>query len=258
MCWKQTTVSNPLTFKIFTDRKESAENCSVWQTCIANRIMGLWKLASILCMLLIVGPVMGAPRGNGKHIFILAGQSNMAGRGGVSGGKWSGYVPPESKPDSSILRLNAELKWVEAKEPLHADIDVGKTCGVGPGMAFANQVLRAQGTRIGVLGLVPCGVGGTRISEWARGTQLYNKLLRRAGESVKEGGSIRAILWYQGESDTVRKEDVEAYKANMERLILDLRSDLNISNLLFIQVWSSMHPFISFQFISFQIPFLSV
>lgn len=167
----------------------------------------------------------------------------MAGRGGVSDGKWSGYVPSESKPDPSILRLSAELKWVEAKEPLHADIDVGKTCGVGPGMAFANQVLRAQRTRIGVLGLVPCAVGGTRISEWARGTRLYSNLLRRAIASLKEGGNIRAMLWYQGESDTVRKEDAEAYKANMKRLIMDLRSDLNIPNLLVIQVSSSFRPF---------------
>jgi len=53
---------------------------------------------------------------------------------------------------------------------------------------------------------------------------------------VKDGGTIRAILWYQGESDTVTKEDADAYKGNMETLITNLRNDLNIPSLPVIQV----------------------
>ncbi|KAJ6872100.1 hypothetical protein NC651_031262 [Populus alba x Populus x berolinensis] len=170
-----------------------------------------------------------------QDIFILAGQSNMAGRGGVEHGKWDGNVPPECRPNPSTLRLSAKLTWEEAHEPLHADIDVGKTCGVGPGMAFVDG-LRANGSRIGVVGLVPCAVGGTKIRKWARGTQLYSQLVSRAGASVKDGGTIRAILWYQGESDTVTKEDADAYKGNMETLITNLRADLNIPSLPVIQV----------------------
>ncbi|KAI4316667.1 hypothetical protein L6164_024623 [Bauhinia variegata] len=169
-----------------------------------------------------------------KNVFILGGQSNMAGRGGVRDGKWDGNVPPECKSNPLISRFNAQLQWAEAREPLHADIDVGKTCGVGPGMAFANEAVRA---RIGEVGLVPCAIGGTRISNWTRGSPLYNNLVRRATESVKDGsGTIRALVWYQGESDTVREEDAVAYKANFQRFILDLRSDLRIPSLLIIQV----------------------
>ena len=112
----------------------------------------------------------------------------------------------------------------------------GKTCGVGPGLVFANEVVRAQGTAIEVVGLVPYAVGGTRIGEWARGTWLYTELVKRASESVKEGGIIRAILWYQGESDTVNKADAERYKGNLERLITDPRSDLHNPNLPVVQV----------------------
>ncbi|KAB5526651.1 hypothetical protein DKX38_020498 [Salix brachista] len=135
-----------------------------------------------------------------KDIFILAGQSNMAGRGGVVHGKWDGNVPPECRPNPSTLRLSAKLTWEEAQEPLHADIDVGKTCGIGPGMAFVDG-LRANGSR-----------------------------------SVKEGVAIRAISWYQGESDTVTKEDADAYKGNMETLITNLHTDLNEPSLPVIQV----------------------
>ncbi|GKV10284.1 hypothetical protein SLEP1_g21675 [Rubroshorea leprosula] len=192
------------------------------------------ELISYLFLSLLAHSASGASN-TPDDIFILAGQSNMAGRGGVTDNKWDGVVPPECAPNPSILRLNAKLGWEEAHEPLHVDIDVGGTCGVGPGMAFANEI-RARSSKIGVVGLVPCAVGGTAINTWARGTQLYNQLVNRTKESVKGGGSIRTVLWYQGESDTVRKEDAEAYKGNMEKLISDLRSDLNLPSLLFIQV----------------------
>ncbi|MED6186243.1 hypothetical protein PIB30_064970 [Stylosanthes scabra] len=175
-------------------------------------------------------------------IFILAGQSNMAGRGGVRNGRfWDGNVPPECQPNPSILRLSASLQWEVAREPLHWDIDLGKTCGVGPGLAFANEVLRIKGESVGknvVMGLVPCAKGGTKIGEWSKGTSLYNELVRRAIESVKgnNGKTIRALLWYQGESDTVREEDAEEYGHKMEKFIMDLRSDLHLPNLLVIQV----------------------
>ncbi|XP_042509290.1 probable carbohydrate esterase At4g34215 [Macadamia integrifolia] len=174
-----------------------------------------------------------------KQIFILSGQSNMAGRGGVSvtpHKKWDGVVPPECRPDPSILRLNAGLQWEEAHEPLHADIDNKKVCGVGPGMSFANAI-RSRGLNVGVIGLVPCAVGGTAIKQWERGQHLYEKMVRRAKESVKEGsGEIRAVVWYQGESDTSSQHDAHSYKANMEKLIRDVRSDLNSPSLPFIQV----------------------
>ncbi|KAF4374085.1 hypothetical protein F8388_007991 [Cannabis sativa] len=171
-----------------------------------------------------------------KQIFILSGQSNMSGRGGVNQNLiWDGVVPPECQPDRHILRLSAKLHWETAREPLHADIDTNKTCGVGPGMAFANAV-RAHLAQLGPLGLVPCAVGGTAIKEWARGEHLYEDMIKRAKESVKGGGEIRALLWYQGESDTSSEEDVVAYQGNMERLIQNIRDDLCLPSLPIIQV----------------------
>ncbi|XP_057427910.1 probable carbohydrate esterase At4g34215 [Lotus japonicus] len=192
---------------------------------------------SVLSWLLCVLAAARCGEGAVKDIFILAGQSNMAGRGGVTDGKWDGNVPPESAPSLQVLRLSARLQWEEACEPLHADIDVGKRCGVGPGLAFANEVVRLRGGGGPVLGLVPCAVGGTGIVQWRRGSRLYGELVRRASESVKNGGgTIRAIVWYQGESDTVIEEDADAYKLRMETFVTDLRHDLHLPSLLVIQV----------------------
>ncbi|CAA2934015.1 Hypothetical predicted protein [Olea europaea subsp. europaea] len=159
----------------------------------------------------------------------------MSGRGGVIDNRWDGFVPPECHRNSSILRLSKGLTWEEAEEPLHRDIDVDRTCGVGPGMAFANLVL-AKDPSLGVIGLVPCAVGGTNISEWRRGSVLYNQLINRANTALQDGGIIRALLWYQGESDTVIHSDAKLYKRRLERFFDDLRSDLMSPTLPIIQV----------------------
>ncbi|KAG9440342.1 hypothetical protein H6P81_020507 [Aristolochia fimbriata] len=171
-----------------------------------------------------------------KDIFILSGQSNMAGRGGVTPHKkWNHIVPPECEPHPSILRLTAGLRWEEAREPLHADIDVHKTCGVGPAMPFARAVLRHGGGR--VVGLVPCAVGGTAIAEWERGGRLYGEMVRRVKAAAEHGGGrVRAMLWYQGESDAVSEHAAEAYGGNLEKLFRDVRSDLGLPDLPIIQV----------------------
>lgn len=180
----------------------------------------------------LTGQQLAPPLPAEKAIFILAGQSNMAGRGGVTNdtatGKatWDGVVPPDCRPNRSILRLAANLTWVEAREPLHSDIDTNKTDGVGPGMPFANAILRAAKPGFGVVGLVPCAVGGTKIREWERGTFLYDQMTRRAQAALRGGGRIRAVLWYQGESDTLEREDAELYKQRLERLFVDLTADL--------------------------------
>ncbi|CAA2986309.1 Hypothetical predicted protein [Olea europaea subsp. europaea] len=162
---------------------------------------------------------------NEKSIFILAGQSNMAGRGGVANGTWDGWVPRERRPDPRILRLNANLVWEEAREPLHRGIDTNNPCGVGPGMSFANLVLERDPC-LGVIGLVPCAFGGTNITEWKRGSNLYNRLLKRAYAALKDGGKIRAILWYKGESDSTDETRAKMYKTRLIEFFLDIRRDL--------------------------------
>ncbi|KAM0899040.1 hypothetical protein ACQ4PT_021550 [Festuca glaucescens] len=172
-----------------------------------------------------------------KLIFILAGQSNMAGRGGVVGTHWDGLVPsPDCSPSPSILRLSPTLRWEQAREPLHQGIDGNHTCGVGPGMAFANALLRSSVSAGEVLGLVPCAVGGTRMAEWAKGSELYEDMVRRARVAVETGGRIGAVLWYQGESDTVRWADANEYARRMGMLVRELRADLAMPHLLLIQV----------------------
>ncbi|PAN43931.1 hypothetical protein PAHAL_9G004100 [Panicum hallii] len=194
----------------------------------------------LLVLLLAASPGVGVladvPPSN-KVVFILAGQSNMAGRGGVVANRWDGRVPADCAPSPAVLRLTPDLRWEQAREPLHQGIDAANhAVGVGPGMAFANALLRSGRAGAAVVGLVPCAVGGTRMAEWAKGTDLYAEMLRRARVAVETGGRIGALLWYQGESDTVRWSDANEYGRRMGMLVRDIRADLGIPHLLVIQV----------------------
>ncbi|EYU42695.1 hypothetical protein MIMGU_mgv1a012748mg [Erythranthe guttata] len=166
-----------------------------------------------------------------KQIFILAGQSNMSGRGGVDKNKiWDGVVPAESSADAAkIFRLGPDHRsWEAAAEPLHQGLDSNRVCGVSPGMAFANAVKE----RVGAVGLVPCAVAGTAIKDWARGMEPYENLVRRAkAAAASGGGEIKALLWYQGEKDTFTAEDAAVYKEKTEQLILNVRQDLDLPSL---------------------------
>ncbi|KAL5215717.1 hypothetical protein ABZP36_007118 [Zizania latifolia] len=98
-------------------------------------------------------------------------------------------------------------------------------------MAFARAVLSWLEPPGSGIGLVPCAVGGTAIREWVRREPLNDQMLRRA-HAVAECGEIEAVLWYQGESDAA----TAAYGGNLERLIANIRADLMMPQLPFIQV----------------------
>ncbi|KAG6624598.1 hypothetical protein CIPAW_16G039400 [Carya illinoinensis] len=165
---------------------------------------------SIIFLVLVthVGSVMPTGELKPKNIFLLAGQSNMAGRGGIYNDtktnlhKWDGKVPPQCTPTPKILTLSLNKTWEIAREPLHKEIDNLKTCGVGPGMPFSNQIL-AKHLDFGVIGLVPCA-----------GTILYNQLVDRARAARQcTGCNIRALLWL--------------YMGRLEKFFNNLRHDLD-------------------------------
>lgn len=51
-----------------------------------------------------------------------------------------------------------------------------------------------------------------------------------------EGKILEAILWFQGESDTITLEEAESYETKLEKLIQSFRNDLHSPNLPFFQV----------------------
>ncbi|MCA9138931.1 MAG: sulfatase-like hydrolase/transferase [Planctomycetales bacterium] len=144
------------------------------------------------------------------HLFLLAGQSNMAGRGKVE--------PQDKYPDANILMLDRDGQWLPATDPLHFDKPIA---GVGIGRGFARQY---ASDHPGVtIGLVPCAVGGSPIASWTPGgyhdqtkSHPYDDALPRIKTALRDG-TFKGILWHQGESDC-KPGAADTYKENLTQL----------------------------------------
>ena len=90
-----------------------------------------------------------------------------------------------------------------------------------------------------VVGLIPCAVGGSPISTWEPGqyypvtkSHPYDDALRRARAALKSG-TLKGILWHQGESDS-KPELAPLYKKKLHALIARFRKELSAPKVPFI------------------------
>lgn len=162
----------------------------------------------------------------GMHLFLLAGQSNMAGRGDVE--------PQDREIHPRIWMLDRSGKWVPAMDPVHYDKPVA---GVGPGLTFARELVSTDTSM--VVGLVPAAAGGSPISTWEPGawhdqtdSRPYDDAVSRM-RIAQRAGELKAILWHQGESDG-NAESAPLYRERLTRLIQRLRSDLDLPEVPFL------------------------
>lgn len=128
------------------------------------------------------------------HLFLLAGQSNMAGRGKLTA--------EDQVPLQRVLTLDKDGNWVQAADPIHFD---KRSAGVGPGRSFG-QVLSQADEKI-TIGLIPAAVGGSPISSWQPGKQWYQTETNPYDDAAArtrramQDGTLKAVLWHQGEAD---------------------------------------------------------
>lgn len=155
------------------------------------------------------------------HLYLLVGQSNMAGRG---------KVDSLSTPNNPrILMLTDESKWSIAQDPLH--FDKPKVNGVGPGLAFGQKMLAFEKNKNVKIGLIPCAVGGTSIDMWQPGKDAHNGQYYPYDDAIKrlhiamQDGVIKGIIWHQGEADS-NGEKAKVYIEKLQRLINLFRDEI--------------------------------
>jgi hypothetical protein len=157
------------------------------------------------------------------HIFLLIGQSNMAGR--------APWRPEDVEPQPCrTFLLDNNGNWITAKEPCNAYSTIRKDLdmqGMGPGTSFA-RTIENHVPSISI-GLVVNARGGSAISEWKKGTPYYSEAVLRTREAMKTG-TLKAVLWHQGESDLGNS----SYLGNLTAFIRDLRADLGFEKLPFV------------------------
>ncbi|MCH7847582.1 MAG: sialate O-acetylesterase [Planctomycetes bacterium] len=146
------------------------------------------------------------------HLYLLIGQSNMAGR-----------VPVQRRdrvPDPRVLMLDDQDRWVLALDPVHTDKSIA---GVGLCRSFA-RVLTDEDQSI-TIGLIPCSVGGSALRQWEQGEAHYESAVSRT-QLAMANGTLRGILWHQGESDTLTLASAQTYEQRLIEMIHDMRTDL--------------------------------
>jgi hypothetical protein len=188
-----------------------------------------FRLHLSVFLLVAQGFVIGAPLPAKEkfHLFLLVGQSNMAGRGVIA--------PPDKVPHPRVLMLNQAGEWVPAVDPLH--FDKPTMVGVGLGRSFGLAV--AEATSGVTIGLIPCAVGGSPIDAWRPGeyytptkSHPWDDAIKRAKLALPSG-TLKGILWHQGESDSSR-ELAPTYEKKLHDLIARLRAELRAPDAPFI------------------------
>lgn len=156
------------------------------------------------------------------HIYLLIGQSNMAGRAPYSG-KEKEVIP-------NCLLLNDKNEWQGADNPLNRFSTIRKGMNMqkmNPGYYFAKKMLENQ--KEITLGLVVNAKGGSRIDQWKKGSKFFKDAVSRTKAAMKTG-TLKGILWHQGESDHKNTKYFEAF----EKFVNDLREALGEKNVPFV------------------------
>lgn len=156
-------------------------------------------------------------------LYLLIGQSNMAGRGVMD--------PEHVVSRQRLLKFSQRNAWAPGTDPLHTDKPAA--AGVGLGTSFAREMADADKSKSITVGVIPCAVGGTPLQRWEKGGDLYEAALVRAKLAMKDG-TLKGILWHQGEADSGKEETAKSYQARLAKMIGDLRADLGAGEVPFV------------------------
>lgn len=156
---------------------------------------------------------------NRMDIYLLIGQSNMAGRADIEA------IDADSL--DHVYLFNGTT-WENAANPLNKYSTVRKDIKfqkLGPGYSFAKKLALETGKEIG---LVVNALGGSSIAQWQKGYSwqndfdLFEQILRQV-EKMGMKAQIKGIIWHQGEND---QNNPAIYMDLIKRFVSDLRQEL--------------------------------
>lgn len=174
----------------------------------------------ILTILLLLGTFrMWAIQPDKEYdVYLLIGQSNMAGRGTLEAQDTLSTI-------EGVWLLDSLGVPVKAYAPLNRYSSIRKHIGLqgyAPGNDFSQEMHRRTGRNIL---LVVNARGGSSLTEWQPGDKhrFYEEAVRRTRQALKYG-RLRGILWHQGETDVARQ--TPDYVGLFTHFITSLRKDL--------------------------------
>ena len=199
-------------------------------------------------------------------VFLLIGQSNMAGLGPLTSADRKETVDGVYLLDSYMAGFAGDYatysgpkdydqKPVPAVHPFNQYSTIRKSLPaqqMNPGYGFATTVRdynKARGYTRPIL--IVCNArGGSSITEWQPGMEYYIEAVRRTKIAMKYG-TLKGILWHQGCSNCSSTYVGSASSSNyypklLKKVVDGLRKDLHAADVLFIAgqlpAWRSSSP----------------
>ncbi|ESQ91953.1 hypothetical protein ABAC460_03380 [Asticcacaulis sp. AC460] len=170
------------------------------------------------------------------QVFLLAGQSNMAGRGVIPK-----PMDADGLPSPDIFMWDPDAGIIPATDPIPHPERGAKPTAIGPGMSFAKAWHAAKGGRLLLVGAAWGGTGffeqvpnygqrWLRTQDRAVGGDLYRRAVARANAAIRAAQAsgpvaFGGILWHQGESD-IGAHAMAGYAAAHVELMQALRAEI--------------------------------
>ena len=200
------------------------------------------SILTILCCIFLSNAKTDVP------VFLLSGQSNMTGYGGVSG------LTTDQKRNVDNVKIYMDLVWEGDPSKLRKWLTLGigfgsKIDSIGPELFLGRTLSDSMpGKKIA---FIKCSSGSTylgKVSDWlppssnnGTGGNLYNRMMNSIDVALKSFNTAfdtaqytprwAGFVWLQGEFDAMDKNLSNAYETNLTNLINDIRAKLKVSDL---------------------------
>jgi len=153
-------------------------------------------------------------------IYLMIGQSNMDGRGGLGGAspQYLGVIP------------NSKIWNGSSWEDLEAGVNGGSTGQFGLIFSMAYELQNLNPTKTNYFVFVAQGGTGFSNDEWNEGDPLYNQSVTDFNTAFATGNyEKKAICWQQGERDSTNTTDANNYELAEGNMIDAMKVDTGFS-----------------------------
>lgn len=176
------------------------------------------KYRLILFWILCIIMAANAVEREDFDVYLMIGQSNMAGRGELEAQDTTEYV-------EGVYLLDTDGNPVKAKSPFNRYSTIRKDIGL-QGYSPANNFSKLMHSRSGRKILIVSNArGGSSIDHWLPGDKhrFLDEAVRRTRQAMQYG-KLKGIAWHQGESNI--QKGITGYVEKFKTMIAALRDSL--------------------------------